>query len=107
LRVPVWPDVRAKADEFRLSSKSALRLGTFVVRLTLSEAAPSFEFRERAVPLAFDNVVTVPAAFDLPKMKVPPVAATAVPPPTTVAKTAPATKAVVRGLGIEIPCSVR
>jgi hypothetical protein len=80
-----------------------LRFGTLVVRLTLSEAVPSLEFRDSALPLALLRVVTVPAEFDLPKMKLPPVAATAVPPPTTTAKMAPATKAGVRAVRMGDP----
>jgi hypothetical protein len=61
------------------SSRSALRLATLVVRLTFSGATPEGELSDSAVPFELLRLVCVVASLDLPRINVPPVAATAVP----------------------------
>src|SRR5579863_2574176 len=57
----------------------AFRCGTWTLLLTVSGAAVADEDRLSAVPLVLASELTLVAVLDLPKMKEPPVAATAVP----------------------------
>src|SRR5690242_6404350 len=60
-------------------SSLAFSFGTCTLLLTFSGGVVDDEDRLSAVPLVLDSEVTAVAAFGLPKMKSPPVAATAVP----------------------------
>jgi hypothetical protein len=58
---------------------STFRFETFVDDPTFSGAEPEREFRLNGTPFEFDNVVVVVVELPFPRMKVPPVAAVAVP----------------------------
>ncbi|MFL6131483.1 MAG: hypothetical protein ACJ72A_01695 [Nocardioidaceae bacterium] len=89
---PVRPAVRANEPACTPSTMSAFRLGILTVLPTFSVGVPALELTASAVPALFVSVVVVVAALDRPRMKFPPVAAKAVPPPSTSAVTAPAAK---------------
>ncbi|MGH3343896.1 MAG: hypothetical protein ACRDPK_13690 [Carbonactinosporaceae bacterium] len=84
------------------STLSAFSPETLTPLLTLNRDLPAFELRAKAVPLGFVRLVSVPARLDLPRMKLPPVAAYAAPLPTTIAKTAPPEYMASEGLRREI-----
>ncbi len=81
---------RARFSEETPSTLSALRRDTLVEVLTASGALPAGARRLRAVPFVLVSVVVVDAELDRPRMNFPPVAATAVPLPSTSMHRAPA-----------------
>ena len=85
---------RANEVEFTPSSRSALRFGTRACRFTRSEGNPALDWSDSAVPFGAVRVVARPAALARPSLKSPPVAAYAVPVPSTRTTSAPAVKAV-------------